>query len=188
MQSEEFIAAALRALAEHDAELEAPLRVEDRVRKRFRRRHARRRWSSLAALGLTAAAAVTVFFASSESRERPKPAPPALVRPQVVAAAPAPAPAPVRAPAKIVAPAAPRVRPVRPVKRQPREVVTEFFPLLDVAPPFERGELLRVTVPASTMRKVGLPVNENRLYDRVYADVLVGNEGLARAIRFVSYE
>jgi hypothetical protein len=76
----------------------------------------------------------------------------------------------------------------RPVKRQPREIVTQFFPLLDVAPPFERGELLRVTVPASTMRRVGLPVNEERLGDRVYADVLVGQEGLARAIRFVSYE
>ena len=89
----------------------------------------------------------------------------------------------------------PATVPARQVRRiapnsdpQPREIVTEFFPLLDVAPPFERGELLRVTVPASTMRKVGLPVAENRLADRVYADVLVGNEGLARAIRFVSYE
>ncbi len=77
---------------------------------------------------------------------------------------------------------------MRPSPRQPREVVTQFFPLLDVAPPFERGELLRVTVPASAMRKVGLPVNEDHLTDRVYADVLVGQEGLARAIRFVSYE
>ena len=75
----------------------------------------------------------------------------------------------------------------RPVELQ-RETVTQFFPLLDVAPPFERGELLRVMVPASTMRRVGLPVNENRLADPVYADVLVGQEGLARAIRFVSYE
>ena len=66
--------------------------------------------------------------------------------------------------------------------------MTEFFPLLDVAPPFERGQLMRVTVPASTMREVGLPVNEDHLTDRVYADVLVGQEGLARAIRFVSYE
>ncbi len=79
-------------------------------------------------------------------------------------------------------------RPIeRPIEQQ-RETVTQFFPLLDVAPPFERGELLRVMVPASTMRRVGLPVNENRLADPVYADVLVGQEGLARAIRFVSYE
>jgi predicted acyl esterase len=179
MQSEEHIVAALRALAEEEAELEAPLRVEDRVRKTFRRRHAGRKWRSIAAWGLAAAAAVTVFFVAG-SRERPKPASPALVRPQVVATAPAPA--------EIVAPAPERARQARPVKLQPREVVTEFFPLLDVALPFERGELLRVMVPASTMRKVGLPVNENRLGERVYADVLVGDEGLARAIRFVSYE
>jgi hypothetical protein len=82
----------------------------------------------------------------------------------------------------------PLARPAPPPTAQPREVVTQFFPLLDVAPPFERGELLRVTVPASTMRKVGLPVREDRLTDRVYADVLVGEEGLARAIRFISYE
>jgi hypothetical protein len=59
---------------------------------------------------------------------------------------------------------------------------------MDVPLPFERGELLRVIVPASTMRRVGLPVNEDRLAERVQADVLVGEEGLARAIRFVRYE
>ena len=67
-----------------------------------------------------------------------------------------------------------------PAQRTTREIVTQFFPLLDVAPPFERGELLRVTVPASTMREVGLPVNEDHLTDRVYADVL-GGTGRARA-------
>jgi hypothetical protein len=112
--------------------------------------------------------------------EHPKPVdPPRLVS----SAVPAPLP---QAETITVVPPPKRVR--RPVRRQPREIVTQFFPLLDAAPPFERGELLRVTVPASTMRRVGLPVNEDRLTDRVYADVLVGQEGLARAIRFVSYE
>jgi hypothetical protein len=101
------------------------------------------------------------------------------VRHELVAAEPKPL--------EIAAPA-PKPRKADPVKPEPREIVTEFFPLLDVAPPFERGELLRVMVPASTMRKVGLPVNEEHMTDRVYADVLVGEEGLARAIRFVSYE
>jgi hypothetical protein len=80
--------------------------------------------------------------------------------------------------------------PVKVVHRRPppREVVTEFFPLMEDPPPFERGELLRVSLPASAMRGVGLPVNEDRLTDRVQADVLVGQEGLARAIRFVRYE
>jgi hypothetical protein len=126
---------------------------------------------------LAIAAGIALAFVAG-SWERPKPVAPAPVRlqPVTVAAAPAPEPEPKAVPK------------ARPLKRQPREVVTEFFPLLDVAPPFESGELLRVMVPASTMRKVGLPVNENRLADPVYADVLVGREGLARAIRFVSYE
>ena len=65
------------------------------------------------------------------------------------------------------------------------EMVTDFFPLLDPAPPFERGEILRVSLPASVMQTVGLPMREERLGDRVQADVLVGEEGLLRAIRFV---
>ncbi len=60
--------------------------------------------------------------------------------------------------------------------------------MLDVQPPFERGELVRVVVPAETMRSVGLPVREDHLTDMVQADVLVGQEGLARAIRFVGFE
>jgi hypothetical protein len=65
------------------------------------------------------------------------------------------------------------------------ESVTPFYSLMDVQPPFERGELVRVLVPASTMRTVGLVVGEKHLKDPVQADILVGQEGLARAIRFV---
>ena len=188
MQSEDFLAAALRALADQDRGREAPGAVEARLVRAFRQKQARRRWRNGAGWFLAAAAAVILFFAWPHSEPRPK-----LV-------APVPSPLPVRAAkerlATVAGPTpdpprktAPKARPVRAAAaEQPREVVTQFFPLLDVAPPFEGGELLRVTVPASTMRKVGLPVNQDRLGDRVYADVLVGQEGLARAIRFVSYE
>jgi hypothetical protein len=191
MQSEEYVAAALRALAEQDAGLEAPLRVEDRVRKSFRRQHTARRWRNGLTWSLALAASVIVVFLVGMREKQPAPPPRAkeeIARPPQVAVANSPA---VETPAAAETVPAGASRPplVRPApSRQPREVVTEFFPLLDVALPFEDGELLRVTVPASTMRRVGLPVNENRLADRVYADVLVGNEGLARAIRFVSYE
>lgn len=180
MQSEDFVAAALRKLAEQDAGREAPGAVEARVVQAFRRKRARKKLKTIALASLAAAAGLAVFLAAG-SRERPKPAAPPDVPKQVVAAAPAPVETTV-APAPKPAPRVPRVA------RQPREIVTQFFPLLDAAPPFERGELLRVTVPASTMRRVGLPVNQERLADPVYADVLVGQEGLARAIRFVSYE
>jgi hypothetical protein len=69
-----------------------------------------------------------------------------------------------------------------------REVDTDFYPLMESAPPFDRGQLVRMTVPASTMLDVGLQVDVNHLDDPVQADVLFGQEGLARAIRFVSYE
>lgn len=75
-----------------------------------------------------------------------------------------------------------------PESDSPREVVTDFFPLMDVIPPMDRGQIWRVTVPASTLRTVGLPVSPERWGQRIPADLLVGEEGMARAIRFVSYE
>jgi hypothetical protein len=179
MKSEDGIPNALRALAEHDRGREAPGEVETRLlaafsRKRASGMRARRRLTTVALATLAVAASVALFFVRpQEHREQVAPTP-VKQQPVIVAAEPAPERKPL-----------PKVRPLR---RQPSEVVTEFFPLLDVSLPFESGELLRVTVPASTMRRVGLPVNEERLGDRIYADVLVGQEGLARAIRFVSYE
>ena len=96
-----------------------------------------------------------------------------------------PAVAPV-SPVSINRPAAPYLEQV--VPPQPEEIVTDFFPLMDPAPPFGRGKILRVELPASAMGMVGLPVNEQHLADSVQADVLVGEEGLPRAIRFVKFE
>jgi hypothetical protein len=83
---------------------------------------------------------------------------------------------------------APLRRPIAVRPRHPQEIVTQFFPLMDPAPPFERGQLMRIELPASAMQMVGLPVHEDRLSDRVQADVLFGEEGLPRAIRFVKFE
>ena len=70
----------------------------------------------------------------------------------------------------------------------PAEIVTEFFSLMDPAPPLGRGRILRVELPASAMQLVGFPVHEEHLSDVIQADVLLGEEGLLRAIRFVSFE
>lgn len=66
------------------------------------------------------------------------------------------------------------------------ERVTDFIPLAGApAPPLESGQLVRVQLPRSALASLGLPVNVERANEPVKADVLLGNDGLARAIRFV---
>jgi hypothetical protein len=45
--------------------------------------------------------------------------------------------------------------------------------------------MVRVELPRSAMASFGLPVNMDRANENVKADVLMGVDGLAHAIRFV---
>jgi hypothetical protein len=67
------------------------------------------------------------------------------------------------------------------------EIVTEFLPVAGFTDPrdAEEGQILRVELPRSALLSFGLPMNPERAGERVRADVLVGSDGLARAIRFV---
>jgi hypothetical protein len=67
------------------------------------------------------------------------------------------------------------------------EIATEFLPLgygnaLNLQ---DGGQIVRVEVPRSTLVSFGLPVNLNRSSERVKAELLVGVDGSARAIRFI---
>ena len=175
--SEDRVVEGLRALSEQDASRKASPEVEARLRVQFHSRGRRRAWRRAALWATAAAAAMVVFFVVT-NRKPPAPAPVREVVRQAVAVPPEAAPA-----------AAVKTRKrARKSATRPQEVVTDFFPLMDPAPPFERGQLLRVELPASALQMVGLPVREDRLADSVQADVLVGEEGLPRAIRFVSLE
>ena len=68
-----------------------------------------------------------------------------------------------------------------------QEVATEFIPLVQAGPytQAEEGHLVRVELPRSALASFGLPVNAEATGDRVKADVLMGQDGIARAIRFV---
>jgi hypothetical protein len=68
-----------------------------------------------------------------------------------------------------------------------KEVATGFFPIgYGTAPNLQDGgQLLRVELPRSAVARLGLPVNMDRAGERVKADVLVGADGLAQAIRFI---
>jgi hypothetical protein len=68
-----------------------------------------------------------------------------------------------------------------------KEITTAFVPLgygsaLDLQ---DGGQMVRVELPRSALARFGLPMNMNRSDEKIKADILVGADGLARAIRFV---
>jgi len=66
-------------------------------------------------------------------------------------------------------------------------VATDFIPLTFSADPllFEGGQVIRVTMPRSALPGLGVPVNLERFGEEVDADVIIGDDGMARAIRFL---
>ena len=67
------------------------------------------------------------------------------------------------------------------------EIATDFLPLGDMNPASlqDGGQIVRVKLRRSALVRFGFPVNMDRYNENVKADVLVGVDGLARAIRFV---
>jgi len=76
---------------------------------------------------------------------------------------------------------------VRRSAESPDVVATRFYPLVeeDEMAPLESGKVVRVEVPASTLISFGLPVTAESINRSVQADLLLGQDGLARAIRFL---
>ena len=67
------------------------------------------------------------------------------------------------------------------------EIAAGFYPLpdADALPPVENALVVRVELPLSSLQMIGVPVNGARAGERVEADVLLGQDGLARGIRLV---
>jgi hypothetical protein len=67
------------------------------------------------------------------------------------------------------------------------DYASDFIPVSYGAslPPLESGRIIRVEMPRSVLAALGIPVNRDRMDERVKADVLLGDDGLTRAIRFV---
>ena len=80
-----------------------------------------------------------------------------------------------------------QARPVVAEDESAEEIATDFIPLMQGGRFMqgEGGRLVRVELPRSALASFGLPVNAERAGGRVKADVLLGEDGLARAIRFV---
>jgi hypothetical protein len=67
------------------------------------------------------------------------------------------------------------------------EVTTDFIPLMQGAAftQTEAARLVRVEIPRAALASFGIPLNGERAGGRVKADLLLGEDGTARAIRFV---
>jgi hypothetical protein len=150
----------------------APEFVEQNMLVAFRRQkkaRAARRWG----LG-TLAATVALAAAGVYWTQRPNTiAPPAplvshIAAPQFVEPAPAP---PMRH---------------RRMKRR-EEIVSPYYPLpsADSLPAPDAEAVVRMMVPRSTLQLVGFPLSEVPRPEFIRADVVVGQDGMARAIRFV---
>ena len=75
---------------------------------------------------------------------------------------------------------------MRPAVSMNEEVTTDFMPLTyGGLSQSEGGQVVRVELPRSALQSLGLPMNAERASERVKADVLLGHDGVARAIRFV---
>lgn len=197
---EKALTRSLQLLAEEMEGLDAPPEVEQKLRAAFRARAA----TTAAAKSYTpywlAAVAAVLLIAISVIGLRWRDD----QRPQMNAVQTDPAPVkeepqpravedrPVEEEPQTVS-QKPRRRPVRRPPRSEvanhvtREIATDFMPLgyLNPATLQDGGQIVRVEVPRSTLVNFGLPVNMDRYNEKVKADVLLGVDGMARAIRFV---
>ncbi len=75
----------------------------------------------------------------------------------------------------------------RALQQTSSEIMTDFMPVNygDNLNSIDSGRIVRVEMPRSALAQFGLPVNMEHANERVKADVLIGDDGMARAIRFV---
>ncbi len=170
------LASGLRLVAEELRRVEAPARVETRLTAAFLgqaglavRRPASRRWWVPVVTWASAAAAVAALalFLARDRRPAPEPAH-RTARGSVQLAA-------VEPPADVEVPG------------EWSGADTDFIPLPNAAriEPNEDLNLVRLEVPRSAMIALGFAVSEDRASESVEADVVLGADGLARAVRFL---
>jgi hypothetical protein len=170
LDEQRLLAAGLRNVAAGYARLEAPARVEGRLLAAFRGQAGmpgpqfRRWWTPLAAwagaVAVVAAAAVLLFV----HERRPVPQP--LTATELAAL---------------------DWTDGWQDEGDADAASGEFIPLPNAArlAPNEDANLVRVEVPRSTMIALGYPVAADQGAELVEADVVLGSDGLARAVRFL---
>jgi hypothetical protein len=67
------------------------------------------------------------------------------------------------------------------------EADASFYPLpeAEALPMLETAMVVRVQMPVSSLQLMGVPVGEERTESSVQAELLLGQDGLARGVRLV---
>jgi hypothetical protein len=179
---------ALTALAKETSG-DPPAALRDAVMAEFQR--VRRRRPVVKWIGLAAAAAVVLALLMTPRRGPKKvvlavqPPAPKIAVPTAEAALPTPVKRGRAVKARTRAKPGPGGTP--PPAADSAEVATDFFaiPFTEPLRPEERADVFRIEMPRANMAAFGLPVAGGRLDTRVTADVLIGEDGVMRAIRLV---
>lgn len=197
LASARLLSLELRALARDDEKLHAPAHIEASVLAVFRQRAQRpaRAWRKLSWAAAAAVAALAGWLLVAQSWRKPSFPPVAKVQayPSLPLSASQPATAAVenRARAqKRVAEHIPSRRVSGSAGTMAAQMANEFIALPpgDSAYPLGEGMVVRVELPRSAPALVGLPMGGGDLSGTVTADVVLGQDGVARAIRFVQPE
>jgi hypothetical protein len=208
MNDEEMLTRGLRSLAAEMESLEAPEAVEAKVLEAFRaqrkvvsmprRQSNARYWLVAVAAMLLIAITVVVFRWNTGTVETPRQAKQQESTPKLNEQQPS-SPQPVvasdettnplpqrRKPRRVHAPAS-RPEMAQVANHVTNEIATDFIPISYMSPANlqEGGQIVRVQLPRAALVNFGLPVNMDRYNEKVKADVLLGVDGRAHAIRFV---
>ncbi|HJP91016.1 MAG TPA: hypothetical protein VJ875_03620 [Pyrinomonadaceae bacterium] len=197
---ETMLTRALQALAAEMEQLSTPPEIETKLLDAFRaqqhatlgRQVSSRYWwaAAVAAMLLIALSVVAIRWRSEGVNDIRQTQTTRQVSPEPVKD--------VEHRAENVTPKRPTRKRIRPIEsRRPqntevanhaaREIATDFIPLsyMNLVSLQDGGQIVRVELPRSALVNFGLPVNMDRYNEKVKADVLLGVDGLAHAIRFV---
>jgi hypothetical protein len=184
LREQQSLSAALRAFADNET-AELPEALESRLLAHFdpppRRRLTASRWAVVALTGAAAALVAAIFLVQA-------PSPPVKA---LAAVAPKPAMSEKSPEPPIMPHTATIARRRRTQRPKPVEVASQdqlpFMPVPYAAPllPTERLEIVRVNLPANALTSMGVPVIGLEPETRLNADLVIGENGLARAVRLV---
>lgn len=185
----------LQALARADRNLQAPADCEARLLEAFRAaQRGRRRPQAWA--GWMAAAAALILAAGAGLRWRPASSSARRAPERASVSVSAPPSSPAQLPPALTALPPSRSAPVSPhpagtgtavAADGPAEELADFIPLpyADQDAPLGSGEVVRIRLSEADLGLLGVPVSEDSGGRSLTADVVIGEDGVARAIRFM---